>query len=312
MSLPTGTVTFVFTDIEGSTRLWEQFPKQMQQAHARHGELVVSCVEQHGGMFVRPRGEGDSTFSVFPIATDALAACCAFQRALLAEPWPSEAPIRVRAALHSGTASLREGDYNSTDVNRCARLRAIAHGGQTILSHRLYALVQEQLPEGVTLKDMGLHRLKDLSTPEHVWQLCHPDLPIDFQPLNSLDPIRTNLPIQINSFIGREKEMAEIKALLSKTRLLTLTGSGGCGKTRLALQVAADLIEEYPDGVWLIELAPLSNPELVPQSIAQTLGIVEKPGSTLLQTLIDSLQSRQLLLVLDNGEHLLSACGQLY
>src|SRR5579864_516719 len=186
--LPSGTVTFLFTDIEGSTRLWEQFPEQMRQAHARHGELIVSCVEQHGGVFVRTRGEGDSTFSVFPTAPQALAACCAFQRALAAEPWPAETPIRVRAALHTGTADLRDEDYNSSDVNRCARLRAIAHGGQTVLSQTVYDLTQERLLAEISFKDMGLHRLKDLSTPEHVWQLCHPDLPSDFAPLNSLTP----------------------------------------------------------------------------------------------------------------------------
>src|SRR5581483_5862537 len=168
--LPVGTRTFLFTDIAGSTRLWEQHPTIMPHAHARHLELIVAAVEAHNGQFVRTRGEGDSTFSVFASAPDALAAACAFQRALHAEPWPPQTPLRVRAALHTGMAELRDGDYNASAVNRCARLRAIAHGGQTVISRATYELVRDALPEGVSLRDMGLHRLKDLERAEQVYQ----------------------------------------------------------------------------------------------------------------------------------------------
>ena len=310
-ALPTGTLTFVFTDIEGSTRLWEQSPEEMLQAHARHGALIVACVERHGGTFVRTRGEGDSTFSVFPAADHALAAICAFQRALAAEPWPEQTPIRVRAALHTGAANLHQNDYNSSDVNRCARLRAIAHGGQTVISQTVFDLVVEQLPDGVTLKDMGLHRLKDLSRPEHVYQLLHPDLPAVFPPLGSLSPVTTNLPVQTTSFIGREEEREQIQRLLETTHLLTLTGAGGAGKTRLALQVAADLVAAYADGVWLVELAALSDPSLVVQAVASALGLREEPGRSLTETLTDYLKPKTLLLVLDNCEHLVEACARL-
>jgi len=311
LDLPTGTLTFLFTDIEGSTRLWERYPEAMRVAHARHSDLIAECVRQHHGALVRSRGEGDSTFSVFTEATDALAAVCALQRALHTEPWPPETPLRVRAALHTGTAELAYGDYNSSAVNRCARLRAIAHGGQTLLSQTTFTLVQDRLPEGVRLKEMGLHRLKDLQRPERVYQMLHPDLPADFPPLKSLDCLPTNLPVQLTSFIGREQEMAEVKRLLSATRLLTLTGTGGCGKTRLALQVGAEVLERFQDGVWLVELASLSDPSLVAQAAVSALGLREEPGRPLMQTLTDALQSRSLLLILDNCEHLVLECARL-
>lgn len=307
--LPTGTITFLFTDIEGSTRLWEQHPEAMKRAHSRHGEIISEAVERQGGALVRERGEGDSCFVVFPQATDAVAAVTHIQRALLAESWPEQAPIRVRAALHTGEAQLREADYNSSAVNRCARLRAIAYGGQSVLSRVTYELVRDCLPEGVSLKDLGLHRLKDLQRPEQVFQLLHPDLQPDFPPLKSLDALPTNLPQQLTRFIGREQEMREVKHLLAATRLLTLTGTGGVGKTRLALQVAADLLEDYPDGVWLVELAALSDAALVPRQVADALGVREEPNRPVFETLIDALRPKRLLLVLDNCEHLVEACA---
>ena len=306
--LPTGTLTFLFTDIEGSTRLWEQFPEAMALAHACHGEIVARCVQAHGGHFVRVRGEGDSTFSVFTLPQEALAAATSLQRCLAAEPWPLPSPLRVRAALHTGTAVLSDGDYNSSDVNRCARLRALACGGQTLLSHLTYGLVCDAPPEGVRLQDLGTHRLKDLSRPERIYQALPPGLPADFPPLPSLDSRLTNLPAQMTTFIGREAAMNDVRRLLASHRLLTLTGPGGSGKTRLALQVAAEVVEEYPDGVWLVELAVLSDPLLLPQAVAQVLGVREEPGQTLPQTLARSLESKALLLVLDNCEHLLPAC----
>ena len=201
--LPVGTITFLFTDVEGSTKLWEQYPDTMRQALIRHDALIEDCVAAHAGTVVRPRGEGDSRFAVFPRATDAVAAACAIQQALFSEPWPVETPLRVRLALHTGEADLRAGDYYGTAVNRCARLRALAHGGQTLLSLATAELVRDALPVGASLRDLGNHRLKDLQRPEQVFQLLHPDLPADFPPLKSLDTLPNNLPRQLTSFIGR-------------------------------------------------------------------------------------------------------------
>jgi predicted ATPase/class 3 adenylate cyclase len=309
--LPTGTVTFLFTDIEGSTRLWEQHPDAMRQALARHHALITATVEQCGGIIVKSQGEGDSFFAVFARATDAVAAASALQRALLAEPWPAAAPLRVRVALHTGEADLRENDYYGAAVSRCARLRAIGHGGQVLLSLPTEQIVRDALPAGVALRDLGSHRLKDLQRPEQVFQLLHPDLPADFPSLASLDALPNNLPLQVTSFIGREREMAEVKRLLEGTRLLTVTGAGGTGKTRLALQVAAELLTEYPDGVWLVELAPLADPTLVPQTVAAVLGVKEQPGTPITQTLVAALKPKTLLVLLDNCEHLLAACAPL-
>jgi predicted ATPase/class 3 adenylate cyclase len=309
--LPTGTVTFLFTDIEGSTRLWEQHPQAMEAALARHDALAAAIIEQYSGLLVKHRGEGDSLFAVFARALDAVVAASTLQQSLLAEPWPAETPLRVRMALHTGDAAVREGDYLGPTVNRCARLRAVAHGGQVVLSQATADLLRGQLPGETQLRDLGTHRLKDLQQPEHLYQLLHPGLPSDFPPLRSLEAFAHNLPAQVTSFIGREQAMTKVKELLSTTRLLTLTGSGGCGKTRLAQQVAAELLEEYADGVWLVELAPLADPALVPQAVATPLGLREQPGIPLLQTLAEALKSKRLLLILDNCEHLLAACAAL-
>src|SRR5918911_639980 len=222
--LPTGTVTFLFTDVEGSTRLWERHPEQMRVALSEHDALIEFLTEQHGGQVVRPRGEGDSRFCVFARATDAVAAAVAIQQALHEQGWPAETPLRVRMALRTGEADLRDGDYYGSAVNRCARLRAIAHGGQTVLSQATYDLVRDALP----------------------------------------DALPHNLPLQLTSFVGRERELATVHGLLTQHRLVTLTGPGGTGKTRLAQQVAADLLPDYPQGVWLVELAALADPALVP------------------------------------------------
>ena len=331
--LPTGTVTFLFTDIEGSTKLWEQFPDDMKAALARHDSLIEACVEEHAGVLVRPRGEGDSRFAVFPRASDAVAAAGAIGHALLVESWGIPSPLRVRMGLHTGEADLREGDYYGSAVNRCARLRALAHGGQILLSSVTAGLVRDGLPEGVGLRDLGEHRLKDLQHPEGVVQLLHPDLPGDFPALKSLDTLPNNLPVQLTSFIGRESEIDEVKRLLATTHLLTLTGSGGCGKTRLGLQVIADLAEEYPDGVWVVELAPLGDPGLVIQEVAGVLGVRDESdplsmgsppsggdptastgmgaGNPLLNKLCAFLQAKGMLLMVDNCEHLIEACAEL-
>jgi predicted ATPase/class 3 adenylate cyclase len=309
--LPTGTVTFLLTDIEGSTRLWEQDPVAMRAATARHDALVEEIVGGNGGVLVRPRGEGDSRFAVFARATDAVTAAVFLQRALVAEPWPTPQPLRVRLALHTGEADLRDGDYYGAAINRCARLRAIGHGGQVLLSQPTYELVRDALPPGVTVQDLGEQRLADLIRSEQVYQLRGANLPTEFPPLRSLDAYPHNLPVQLTSFIGREQELAELGRALPTTRLLTLTGTGGCGKTRLALQLAADQVERFPEGAWVVELAPLTDHGLVTQAVAAAIGVREEPGQPLLATLVAALRSRRLLLVLDNCEHLLDACARL-
>ena len=309
--LPTGTVTFLLTDIEGSTTLWEQYPEAMPQALARHDALAAATVRQHGGVLVKSRGEGDSLFAVFARTTDAVTAACALQRALLAESWPAQTPLRVRMALHTGEADLRDGDYYGPAVNRCARLRAVAHGGQILLSAATAELVRDSLPEGAGLLDMGEQRLRDLTHSVHVFQLLHPALPSHFPSLKSLDALPNNLPRQLTSFIGWEKEMQEVRRLLASTCLLTLTGPGGGGKTRLALQVGGDLLEAFSDGVWLAELALLTDAALVPQAVASALDVREEPGRLLSQTLTEHLRQKHLLLLLDNCEHVLPACAEL-
>jgi predicted ATPase/class 3 adenylate cyclase len=307
--LPSGTVTFLFTDIEGSTRLWEEHPEAMREALGRHDALLREAIGAHQGRVFKT--VGDQFCAAFTAAPEALAAALTAQRALHAEPWPGTGPLRVRMALHTGTAEAREGDYLGPPLNRIARLLEAGHGGQILLSLATQELVRDHLPEESGLRDLEEHRLKDLTRPERVFQLLHPDLPADFPPLRSLAAFAHNLPAQLTSFIGREQAMAEVKDLLSTTRLLTLTGSGGCGKTRLALQVAVDLLEEYAEGVWLVELAPLADPALVPQTVLSALGVREETGRPLIETLVDYLQPKSLLLILDNCEHLLTACAQL-
>ena len=310
-ALPAGTVTFLFTDIEGSTPRWVQHPAAMRAALARHDALLHESIAAHGGVVLTERGEGDSFFALFARASDALAAACALQQALAAEPWPEAvAPIRVRMALHTGESGLAEGwDHRGAAVNRCARLRAVAHGGQVLLSGATYELVRDVLPPQVSLHDLGAHRLKDLTRPEQVYQLIHPALPADFPPLKTLDTHRHNLPVQLTPFIGREREVTAVRERLldPQRHLLTLTGPGGTGKTRLALQVAAEVIEAFPDGVFFVNLAPITDPTLVLPTIAQTLGVVDAGGSPLHETLAEVLREKQLLLVLDNFEQVLDA-----
>lgn len=311
MNVPTGTVTFLFSDIEGSTKLWENHPEQMRLALARHDELMRAAIESRRGHVFKTIG--DAFCAAFDSAYEALMAASLAQQRLIAEPWPAETPIRVRIALHTGKAETRDNDYFGPTVNRVARLLATAHGGQTILSKAVTELVREHVTEDTGLRDLGEHRLKDLSQPEYVFQLLHPDLPSEFPPLRSLDGSRlpNNLPEQLTTFVGRRKEMEEVSGLLSRSRIVTLTGSGGCGKTRLAIQVAAENSERFPDGVWLVELASLSDPQLVPQTVASLLRVREEPGQTVLQTLTLQIRRSRLLLILDNCEHLLLACAQL-
>ncbi len=284
--LPSGTVTFLLTDVEGSTVLWEQAPEAMRAALARHDVLFEDAVREHGGVHIRPRGEGDSRFAVFASAPDAVATALAIQRAFATEAWPTPRPIKVRIGVHTGEAERREGDYYGSAVNRCARLRGIGHGGQILLSEASAGLVRDDPLEGTELRDLGDHRLKDLTRAERVFQVAHSDSPSDFPRLASLDARSHNLPIHPTALLGREREVPEIRALLQDSaRLVTLTGPGGTGKTRLSLQVAADLLDEFEHGVFLVELASVADPVLVPSAIAQVLGVRAMGGSTALDGL---------------------------
>jgi predicted ATPase/class 3 adenylate cyclase len=312
VDLPSGTVTFLFTDIEGSTRLWDEHPEAMRRLLAQHDDLLRACIDAHGGRVFKAMG--DAFCAVFPTPSRALRSALAAQQwlpPLTLEAGNQTVSIRVRMAIHTGEVEHRDGDYFGPTLNRVARLLAAGHGGQVLLSAAAREAVGTQLPEGSSLQDRGSHRLKDLQQPEAVFQLCHPLLPAVFPPLRSLSTHPNNLPAQLTTFIGREREMAAVKKLLGRSRLLTLTGAGGTGKTRLTLQVAADLLETYPEGIWVVELAPLTDPALVPQAVATTLAVKEEPGTPLTQTLVERLKSKRLLLLLDNCEHLLDACASL-
>jgi len=306
-NLPTGTVTFLLTDIEGSTRNWETSPGAMRTALLRHDDLLNEGIAKHSGRVLTERGEGDSFFAVFERASDATAAASALQLALHRERWPEGAPVSVRMAIHTGEAS---GDYRGQDVNRCARLRAITHGGQVVMSAATEALVRRHLPPGASIQDVGQHRLRDLAQPERVYQLNHVDLPNDFPRLRSLDTFKHNLPLQLTSFVGRETEIEEVKQELHSHHLVTVTGAGGSGKTRLALQAAADLIDVFENGVWLVDLSPVADQAQIERAVALPLDIKEEPGRLLLETLVDRLADRHLLLLLDNCEHVIEAASR--
>ena len=312
LHMPAGTVTFMLTDVEGSTRLWESDPEAMTAAIARHYQLLDAAVGLHGGVRPVEQGEGDSSVAAFTRASDALGAALDAQLAFHAEQWPAGAALRIRIALHTAEAQSRdEGHYFGQAVNRCARLRAIAHGGQVLLSQATHDLVLDRLPEGADLADLGLQRLGDLSRPEHAFELRHPDLPGGFPPLRSLDAHPNNLPGEMSSFVGRRLELGQVGELLRHTRLLTLTGAGGCGKTRLAAQAAADALDDHPDGVWWVELAQLEDPELVSTALIGAIGLREPPGRLPVDTLVEHLGARRALVVLNNCEHVLAACTDL-
>ena len=263
-SLPTGTVTFLFTDIEGSTRLWQQYPEPMKDALARHHGLLQQVIELTGGYVFQIIG--DAFCAAFHTASEGVAAALAAQRALTAEPWGATGPIRVRMALHTGTADIRVGEHKSGEylsgltLSHTARLLSVAAGGQILVSNATQELVHNALPSRVELRDLGRHRLRDLARGEHIYQVIAPDLPDAFPALKSPEVVPNNLPRSLTTFIGREPVIAEVKRLLAKTHLLTLTGSGGSGKTRLALEIAASLLDEYPDGVWLVGVRPAGRP----------------------------------------------------
>ena len=304
--LPTGTVTLLLADVEGSTRLWESRPEEMADAVAQLDRIVLEVIVAHDGVRPVEQGEGDSFVVAFARASDAVACALELQLAPLA-------PIRLRIGVHTGEVRLRdEGNYVGPTVNRTARLRDLAHGGQTVLSGTTGDLVAERLPPDTWLIDLGSHRLRDLPRPERVMQLCHPDLRNDFPPLRATNTVVTqNLPVQLTSFVGRETEMIEVRRILADSRLVTLTGAGGAGKTRLAVQIAAQIVGEFGDGVWCVDLAPITDPEVVPVAVARALGVPDQPGRSTIDTLTGFIADRQMLVVLDNCEHLLEACAAL-
>jgi predicted ATPase/class 3 adenylate cyclase/tetratricopeptide (TPR) repeat protein len=308
-TLPSGTVTFLFTDIEGSTRRWEEQPDAMRQSLARHDAILRAAIESYGGQVFKT--VGDAFCAAFASAPDALRAAIDGQRTLVGENWGTIGPIRVRMALHTGTAVPQAGDYFGQPLNRVARILAAGHGRQILLSLATHELVRDHLPDGASLRDLGSHRLKDLLRPEPIFQFDLLDLPTDFPPLRTLDARSTNLPAQANALIGRTHEIAEVSALLGETRLVTLTGPGGTGKTRLALQTATGLLDQYADGVWFIDLSPISDPEQIANTIAQTLALPEVPGQSVRATVISWLRARHTLLLLDNCEQVIDGVADL-
>jgi predicted ATPase/class 3 adenylate cyclase/DNA-binding CsgD family transcriptional regulator len=310
--LPTGTVTLLLTDVEGSTQLWESGPDAAADAIARHYELLDAAIVLHGGARPVEQGEGDSVVAAFKSATDAVAAALDIQRAFAEETWHAERAVRVRMALHTGEIRLRDaGNYFGPTIIRCARMRSVGHGGQILISDATRELVIGGLPDDAELRDLGPHRLKDLGRPERIWQLVHPDVAAEFPPLRSLGVMATNLPSQVSSFVGRDDEIAAVHSALREHRLVTLTGTGGCGKTRLALQAAAEELDARADGVWFVELAAVAHGGDVAQSVASVLALREEFGRSLVDTLIEQLRERDTLLVIDNCEQVLDSAARL-
>lgn len=304
VALPVGTVTLLLADAEGSTGLWESDPDSVAPATRSHDLIVDRAIGRNGGVKPKDQGEGDSFFAAFSRPSDGLAAAVEIQQALGREA----SPIRLRMALHTGEVQLRnESNYIGVAINRTARIRAAGHGGQILLSQATHDLVADRLPKDVTFKDLGIHRLKDLSRPERIFQVLHPDLLHEFPLLRTLDCLPNNLPAQRTSFIGRRRELAELESLLDSTRLLTLSGSGGAGKSRLSVQLGAEVLDRFEEGVWFIPLASVQDDEGVAKQAAVALGL----GETQVELLPKFIGAKRMLLILDNAEHLLDATGDL-
>jgi len=315
VTAPTGpasgadTVTFLFTDIEGSTALWETHPDEMTQALAHHDTTLRDVVESNRGQVIKTTGDG--LFAAFSTAQDAIAAAVAGQVALGQASWESVGPLRVRMGLHTGDAVLVEGDYHGPAVNRAARLTTAAHGGQVLVSGATASVVADRLPAGTELVTLGEHRLRDLGRPEVLYQLAHRDLARVFPPLRTLDSYPGNLPLPVSSFIGRHLELRRVVKALHEARVVTLTGVGGVGKTRLAQRAAAEELPRFREGAWLVELAPIRDLDQVADAVAALFGVTARAGMSMQESLIDFLHSKQLLLVVDNCEHLLDAAAEL-
>jgi class 3 adenylate cyclase len=304
--VPTGTVTLLLADVEGSTRLWETQPDEMTDAIANLDRTLAQVVDSHHGVRPIEQGEGDSFVIAFGRASDAVGCALSLQRAPLG-------PIRLRIGVHTGEVQLRdEANYIGPTINRTARLRDLAHGGQTVLSSTTSDLIIDRLPADAWLTDLGTHPVRDLPRPERVVQLCHPDVRNEFPPLRTSKAVRAqNLPAPLTSFVGRHTEMAEVSQSVTDNRLVTLTGAGGAGKTRLAVEVAAQLVTEFGDGLWYIDLASITDPVVVTVTVAHTLGLPDQPGRSTMDTLLRFISDRHMLLLLDNCEHLLDSCGEL-
>jgi predicted ATPase/class 3 adenylate cyclase len=308
MELPTGTVTFLFTDIEGSTKVAQEHPEAWESLQERHHAILRSVMENHDGYVFQIIG--DAFCVAFNNPGDGIAAATDAQRYLQLEDW-GETKIKVRMGLHTGQAERRENGYHGyLTLALVQRVMSAAYGGQILLSNACAALIHDKLTDGISLRDMKENRLKGILNPERLWQVVVPDLQQDFPLLSSLNTIANNLPAQITSFIGREKEVEQIKQVIKQNRLVTLTGSGGTGKSRLSLRVAEEIMEIFIDGVWFVELGPLSNPALVTGTVANVFGVREEVGHAFIHTLIDWFKDRELLLILDNCEHLIEACAQ--
>jgi predicted ATPase len=308
--LPGGVVTFLMTDIEGSTKLWENDPEAMSIAMTRHDDIIETAVGERRGHVLKERGEGDSRFAVFASGSDALGAAVTVQTTIANERWETTTPITLRVGIHTGFADSVDGDYYGSAVNRCARIRSLGHGGQTLLSMSTHGVIKDDpLPETVSLRDLGEHFLKDLTRPERLFQVDIDGLPDDFPALSSVGATPNNLPRQLTEFVGRRQELARMRNLIETSRLVTILAPGGAGKTRLALQAASESMGDFPQGVYLVELAPISSPTQIVQTIAEAIDIALSADGDLLKQLLRYLFDKRLLLVLDNFEHLLKGAS---
>ncbi|MDP6514313.1 MAG: tetratricopeptide repeat protein [SAR202 cluster bacterium] len=307
--MPDEIITFLFTDIQGSTRMWGEHPDAMPAALALHDKALRAGIERNNGRVFQI--VGDAFCAAFSSPGDALSAAVDAQKGLRDENWNETGRLKVRMAIYTGTAKQRGTEYFGFILYRVSRLMSAAHGDQILVSHTTEDLLGNTLPEDMVLRDLGVYRLKDMRRPEQIYQLTHPELVPEFPPLRSLEAFAHNLPVQLTTFVGRDQQVEEVTALLAKTRVMTLLGTGGVGKTRLSLQVGAELGEEYRDGVWLVELAALTDPGLVVDSLASVLGVQEESGRSLVDTVSDYLIRKQALLILDNCEHVVDACAEL-
>jgi predicted ATPase/class 3 adenylate cyclase len=305
------TLTFLFTDIEGSTALLTRRGSLYPEILADHHRLIRASLAAHGGE--EADTQGDAFFAVFSSPSACVAAAIEMQRAFPSHQWPGGEAVRVRMGIHSGEAAETATGLVGLGIHRAARVAGVGHGGQVLVSAATAAMLGDSMPAGASVRDLGVHRLKDLSRPEQIFQLEADGLPASFPPLRSLDnpKLRNNLPAQVSSFVGRDAELSEVQALIASSRLVTLTGSGGAGKTRLGLQVAAGLVDGSGDGVWFADLAPLQDPDLVPVTVADVLGIRGEAGRPAIETLVDAVGRRRLLVLLDNCEHVIGACAKL-
>lgn len=312
---PVGTITFLFTDIEGSTTLWENHPEQMKLALKRHDEIISQAIAPHGAYVFKTMG--DAFHAAFSRAQDALHAALDAQKALAAEHWLLPAPIKVRMAIHSGSAELRDGDYYGQTLNRAARLLSSGHGGQTLISQAALELARDSIDSGIYYIDMGEHRLKDLIRPEKIYQIQFKGDTASFPPLNTLNNKSHNIPPQSTSFIGRQHQLDRISELFfpkpghEAARLVTLLGTGGAGKTRLSLQWSAEMIDSFADGVWFVDLSPVTKEEHAFLALARTLDIEEKKDIPLPEIIKSVLKKRNILIILDNCEHIILTAARM-